>query len=111
MPKRPARSLAANYDLSDEDIGSLLIITAAAMTKNGADRDAAQSFIAYLLSPSAQTYFTTRTFEYPLAGGVEPNPVLPPLAALSIGSVDFDTLGEGFEATEDIIQRSGILSQ
>ena len=102
---------AANYDLSDEDIGSLLIITAATMTKNVADREAAQSFIAYLLSPSAQTYFTTRTFEYPLAGGVEHNPVLPPLTALSIGSVDFDILGEGFKATEDIIQRSGILSQ
>ncbi|MDE0580350.1 MAG: extracellular solute-binding protein [Acidimicrobiia bacterium] len=102
---------AANYDLSDEDIGSLLIITAATMTKNVEDREAAQSFIAYLLSPSAQRFFTRNTFEYPLAGGVEPNPVLPPLAALSIGSVDFDALGGGFEATEDIIQRSGILSQ
>ncbi|MDE0614610.1 MAG: extracellular solute-binding protein [bacterium] len=102
---------AANYDLSDEDIGSLLIITAATMTKNVEDQEAAQSFIAYLLSPSAQRFFTRNTFEYPLAGGVEPNPVLPPLTALSIGSVDFDALGGGFEATEDIIQRSGILSQ
>ena len=102
---------ASNYDLADEDIGSLLIITAATMTKNVADREAAQELIAYLLSPQAQTYFTTRTFEYPLAGGVAPNPVLPPLTALSIGSVDFDALGGGFEATEDIIQASGILSQ
>ena len=102
---------AANYDLSDEDIGSLLIITAATMTNNVSDREAAQSLIAYLLSPSAQTYFTTRTFEYPLAGGVESNPVLPPLTALSIGSVDFDALGGGFETTEEIIQSSGILSQ
>ena len=102
---------AANYDLSDEDIGSLLIITAATMTKNVADREAAQELVSYLLSPQAQTYFTTRTFEYPLAGGVAPNPVLPPLAALSIGSVDFDALGGGFKTTEEIIQSSGILSQ
>ena len=102
---------AANYDLSDDDIGSLLIITAATMSKNADDREAAQSFIAYLLSPSAQRFFTRNTYEYPLAGDVEPNPVLPPLSALSIGSVDFDSLGGGFETTEDIIQRSGILSQ
>ncbi|MCY3578912.1 MAG: extracellular solute-binding protein [bacterium] len=103
--------LAANYDLSDEDIGSLLIISAATLTANADDREAAQELIAYLLSPSAQRYFTNSTYEYPLAGDVEPNPALPPLTALSIGSVDFDALGGGFEATEDIIQRSGILSQ
>lgn len=102
---------AANYDLSDEDIGSLLIITAATMTANTDDRDAAQELIAYLLSPSAQRYFTNGTYEYPLAGDVEPNPALPPLSALSIGSVDFDALGGGFETTEEIIQSSGILSQ
>ena len=102
---------AANYDLSDEDIGSLLIITAATMTANADDREAAQELIAYLLSPSAQRYFTNSTYEYPLAGGIEPNPALPPLAALSIGSVDFDALGGGFETTEEIIQSSGILSQ
>ena len=103
--------LAANYDLSDEDIGSLLIITAASTTTNVSDRQASQDLIAYLLSPSVQRYFTRNTYEYPLAGGVEPNPVLPPLTALSIGSVDFDALGGGFETTEEIIQSSGILSQ
>ena len=102
---------AANYDLSDEDIGSLLIITAATMTANADDREAAQELITYLLSPSAQRYFTNSTYEYPLAGDVDPNPVLPRLSALSIGSVDFDALGGGFETTEEIIQSSGILSQ
>ena len=102
---------AANYDLSDEDIGSLLIITAATMTANVQDREATQHLISYLLSPPAQRYFTSKTFEYPLAGGVEPNPVLPPLAALPIGSVDFDALGGGFEITNDIIDRSGITNQ
>ena len=102
---------AANYDLSDQDIGSLLVITAATMTTSVDDREAAQSLIAYLLSPSVQRYFTQNTYEYPLAGGVEPNPALPPLSALSIGSVDFDALGGGFEGSENIIQRSGILSQ
>ena len=106
-----AEHRAANHDLSDKDIGSLLIISAATMTTNADDRGAAQELIAYLLSPSAQRYFTNSTYEYPLAGGVEANPVLPPLTALSIGSVDFDALGGGFEGSEDIIQRSGITNR
>ncbi len=101
---------AANHDLSDEDIGSLLVITAASMTTSVDNREASQDLIAYLLSPLVQRYFTRNTYEYPLAGGVEPNPALPPLTALSIGSVDFDALGGGFEGSEDIIQKSGITS-
>jgi len=101
---------AANHDLSDDDIGSLLIITAATMTSSVKDRAAAQSLIAYLLSPRAQRYVTRNTCEYPLAPSVAPNPALPALSALSIGSVDFDALGGGFEGSEDIIQRSGITS-
>ena len=102
---------AANHYLSDEDIGSLLIITAASMTTNVGDREASQDLIAYLLSPSVQRYFTRNTYEYPLAGGVEPNPALPPLSALSVGSVDFDALGGGFAGSEEIIQRSGITNR
>ncbi|WP_419918534.1 extracellular solute-binding protein [Candidatus Poriferisocius sp.] len=102
---------AANHGLAGDDIGSLLIITAAAMTAGADDPQAAQNLIAYLLSPSVQRYFTNNTYEYPLADAVEPNPVLPPLSALSVGSVDFDALGGGFEGSEDIIQRSGIANQ
>lgn len=102
---------AANHDLSDEDIGSLLIITAASMTTNVGDREVSQNLIAYLLSPSVQRYFTRNTYEYPLAGGIEPNPALPPLSALSIGSVNFDALGGGFAGSEEIIQRSGITNR
>ncbi len=99
---------AANHDLSDEDIGSLLIITAATMTANVDDREAAQSLVSYLLSAGVQRYFTNNTYEYPLAAGIAANPALPPL---SIGSVDFDTLGGGFKGSEEIIQRSGIINQ
>ena len=99
---------AANHDLSDEDIGSVLIVASATMTANADDREAAQSLIAYLLSPSVQRYFTNNTYEYPLTGDVEPNSSLPPLTVRSTGSVDFDALGGGFAGSEDIIQKSGI---
>ena len=101
---------AENHDFGHADIGSLLIITAATVLETAEDYDAANELIAYLLSPQAQSYFTNKTFEYPLGAGVAPNPILPALTALEIGSVDFDTLGGGFEETERIIRESGILA-
>ena len=105
------RHRAANHDLADDDIGSLLIITAATITAGSDNRQAANELIGYLLSEPVQRYFSRETFEYPLAAGVEPADVLPPLKALEIGSVDFDGLGGGFAETIAIIEASGILDQ
>lgn len=101
----------ANHDLDDSDIGSLLIITAATIVEGSDNADAANQLLTYLLSEPVQSYVTNDTFEYPLAAGVEPVAILPPLAALEIGSVDFDALGGGFEETAEIIEASGIQNQ
>ena len=105
------RHRAANHDLADDDIGSLLIITAATITASSDNGQAANDLIAYLLSEPVQRYFSQQTFEYPLAAGVEPADILPPLKALEIGSVDFDALGGGFAETIALIEASGILNQ
>lgn len=102
---------AENHDLGDDDIGSLLIITAASITANSTNVEAANELLGYLLTPPVQQYFSNETFEYPLAEGVAPAEVLPPLTALEIGTVDFDGLGGGFEETNSIIEASGILNQ
>ena len=102
---------AANHDLGAEDIGSLLVITAASVVASGDNPDGANTLIGYLLSEPVQRYFSAQTFEYPLAAGVEPIDLLPPLTALEIGSVDFDNLGGGFEQTNAIIEASGILDR
>jgi iron(III) transport system substrate-binding protein len=102
---------ALNHDLGDDDIGSLLIITAATITEASENTAEANELIRYLLSAPVQEYFTNETFEYPLAAGVDAAPNLPPLTALEIGSVDFDGLGGGFEETTRIIEASGIANQ
>jgi len=105
------RHRAANHSFDDDDIGSLLIITAATVTASSENRQAANELIAYLLSEPVQSYLTTETLEYPLAAGVAPAAVLPPLKALEVGTVDFDTLGGGFEESIAIIEASGILNE
>ena len=102
---------AANHNFADDDIGSLLIITAATVTAGSDNVEAANDLIAYLLSASVQRYLTDETLEYPLAAGVAPAAVLPPLGALEIGSVDFDALGGGFTESLAIVEASGILNE
>ena len=102
---------AKNWDLADDDIGSLLIITAATVTASSERHDEAAELLTFLLSAPAQRYFSEETFEYPLAAGVQPVDILPSLQALEIGSVDFDALGGGFAETTAIIEASGILNQ
>lgn len=102
---------AKNHDLDDDDIGSLLIITAATVLKAAKNPEGANDLLAYLLTAPVQSYFTNHTLEYPLAAGVEPNVALPPLTALEIGSVNFDALGGGFDETARIIEASGIQNQ
>ncbi|MGH1493018.1 MAG: extracellular solute-binding protein [Acidimicrobiales bacterium] len=102
---------ALNHDLADDDIGSLLIITAASIVAGSENAEEANELLTYLLSAPVQEYFSEETFEYPLASGVEQADILPPLTALEIGSVDFDALGGGFRETTTIIEASGILNQ
>ena len=71
----------------------------------------ANDLIAYLLSEPVQRYLTDETLEYPLAAGVAPAAVLPPLGAREIGTVDFDALGGGFTESIAIVEASGILNE
>ncbi len=102
---------ATNWEFIGDDIGSLLVITAATVTAASENTEAANEFIAYLLSEPTQRYFSGETLEYPLAAGVAPADVLPPLQGPEIGSIDFDSLGEGFARSTEIIEASGILNE
>jgi iron(III) transport system substrate-binding protein len=100
---------ALNHTFEADDIGSLVIVTAAGVTEASENVDAAEEFISYLLSDGAQSYFTNDTLEYPLRDGVSPAAVLPALGDNGADfDVTFDDLGDGLERTVAIIEESGI---
>lgn len=100
---------AENHSFASGDIGSLTIVSAAAITTASENVDEAEALINFLLSEEAQTYFTNDTLEYPLAADVEPAAVLPELGeAVGDFDVDFDSLGNGLQRTVEIIDESGI---
>ena len=72
----PDTHKALNYSFSDNDIGSLLIITQLfSVHLRMLKQEKSPCVSSY--RPVQQCHFTDRTFEYPLAAGVAPNAALP----------------------------------
>jgi iron(III) transport system substrate-binding protein len=97
-----------NHYFPDGDYGSTLLVTAASIVAGSDAGDDAEELVAFLLSDHAQTFFSDETFEYPLAGGAEPNPALPPFEEISKTRVDLDELGGDLEETTAMIDESGL---
>ena len=97
-----------NHYLPADDVGSLLIVTAAAVLESSDNKDVAEELVSWLLAEEAQQYFTDETFEYPLATGVEPNETLDPLDLADVYTIDYAALGADFETTLALINDSGL---
>jgi iron(III) transport system substrate-binding protein len=99
-----------NHNFAADDIGSLVIVTAASVLAGADHAEEADQLVEFLLSEEAQRYFSDETFEYPLAVGVEPADVLPDvdLAAASDIELDFDDFGGDLETTRDMIRDAGL---
>ncbi len=99
---------SVNHYLDAEDLGSLVIITGAAVLGSSDDQDSSQELLEYLLSEKAQGEFVAHTQEYPLVEGVEVPQGLPPLAGYAADTIDYELLGGGLGATIELIRESGI---
>ena len=72
------------------------------------NQEAAHKFLRFMLSPVAQQYFATQTFEYPLVEGVRTQRELPPLAELNAIQVDLANLAD-LEGTLALLRDVGAL--
>lgn len=91
------------------DIGNLVNVAGVGVLKTSKHSDAAQAFVAYLLSSKAQQFFASDTFEYPVVADVIPSPKLQPLSTLREGApeVDLDSL-EDLQGTLDLLAEVGL---
>ena len=99
---------ARNHFLAGGDPGSLILVAGVGITKNTDNREGAEQFVEYLLSRSAQTYFSETTKEYPLAAGVEPQGDLPPMASLKQPDIDLGDLAD-LRTTLSLLRDVGII--
>lgn len=92
------------------DIGNLVLVAGAGVIEASDNKENAQRFIDFLLSPAAQQYITLEGNEYPVREGVIPQATLEPLATVQEISpkVDVNTLGD-LEGTLTLLRDAGLL--
>jgi iron(III) transport system substrate-binding protein len=99
---------AENYFFPNGDVGTIILATSAGvLDTNNRGRDAA-ALVRFLLSKRAQQFFAEKTYEYPLAAGVEPVAGKPPLASITAAGLDLDSLGNGLAQSRRMIAGSGL---
>ena len=92
------------------DIGNLVLVAGAGITAASDNKEAAQKFLDYLLSPAAQQFITLQGNEYPVTGGVIPHATLETLETVSEISpqVDVNQIGD-LEGTLALLRDVGLL--
>jgi iron(III) transport system substrate-binding protein len=101
---------SANYLFPGGDIGSLVLVTAAAVLDTAGDNKTdADRFARFLLTRRAQEFYARETKEYPLAAGVAPVVKdLPSLSEIQSPSLDLSRLGGELTRTKELIEQSGL---
>lgn len=101
---------SALYHFANGDVGALVNVSGAAVLKSSAHQQAAQKFLAYLVSAPAQSLLANGnvSFEYPLRPGVAANPVLKPFRDLQPPRISISALGDDSGAAE-LLRQAGLL--
>jgi iron(III) transport system substrate-binding protein len=99
---------AENYFFRDGDIGGLINVAGMAILEPSRNVEQAEMLVDFLLQDEAQEYFATETFEYPLAGGVDPAADIPALDELETPEIDLSNL-EDLEGTLALLQEVGLI--
>jgi iron(III) transport system substrate-binding protein len=98
----------AHYYFPAGDPGSLVNVAGAGVIANSDQPELAQQFVEFLLSPVAQQYFATETYEYPVIDGIIVNPLLVPLEEIETPEINLSDLDD-LETTLTMIEDSGAL--
>ena len=102
------RFKARNYYIGNGDPGALVLVAGAGILEASDNKETAQEFIEFLLSRSAQVYFTSEIKEYPVAAGVEPKGDLPTIESLDPPDIDLGSLSD-LQGTIDLLRDAGVL--
>ena len=99
---------ARNYHLRAGGPGSLIMVSGAGILAASNNREAAEKFLAFMLSTVGQQYFAGQTFEYPLVEGVQTQPELVPLSQVRRPNIPLKDLAD-LKGTQRLLRETGVL--
>ncbi len=98
------------HRFANGDVGALVNVSGAAVLRSSKHPEAAQRFLAFLVSKPVQQMLgqSDIDFEYPLAKGVAPNPLLKPFDQLQPPQISMAQLGDDQEAAQ-LLRQAGLI--
>jgi len=98
------------HHFANGEVGALVNVSGAAVLRSSKHPEAAQRFLAFLVSKPVQEMLgkSDIDFEYPLANGVAPNPLLKPFDQLQPPQISMAQLGDDQEAAE-LLRQAGLI--
>jgi iron(III) transport system substrate-binding protein len=98
------------HHFANRDVGALINVSGAAVLKSSKHPKEAQHFLAFLVSRPVQGMIGKGhvAFEYPLAPGVPPNPLLKPFSELQPPAISMAALGDDRVAAE-LLREAGLI--
>jgi iron(III) transport system substrate-binding protein len=103
---KPDFPVAHHY--TRRDAGAMINVAGIAVLKTTDQRNDAEAFVKYMLSPKAQNYFAEKTTEYPLVRGIKGPANLTPLNQQNPPKINLTQLS-GLEGTLKLLQQAGVL--
>ena len=101
---------SALHHFGNGDVGALINVCGAGSLKSSKNNEAAQKFLAYLVSERAQTLFASNsiTYEYPLRPGTTSSKLLKPFKELNPPALTVEKLGDNSQAAR-LLRAAGLL--
>ena len=86
---------ARNYYTAPGDIGSMINVAGAGITKTASNKDGAEQLIEFLLGERAQTFFVNENSEYALIDGIESDQIgITSIADLNPADIDLTKIDD-----------------
>ncbi|MGH7211999.1 MAG: extracellular solute-binding protein, partial [Acetobacteraceae bacterium] len=98
------------HHFANGDVGGLINVSGAGVLRSSKNQQAAQRFLAFLVSTPVQRMLGASDvdFEYPLAQGAPPNPLLKPMDQLQPPDIGMQQLGDDQEAAK-LLREAGLI--
>ena len=84
------------------------MVAGAGILETSQNKEAAERFLEFMLSPVSQQYFAGQTFEYPVVEGVKTNRLLKPISEINSPQIDMADMVD-LKGTLSLLRETGIL--
>jgi len=88
--------------------GAVILVAGAGILETSQNKETAQKFLEFLLSPAGQQYFASQTFEYPVVQGIITHPLLKPLSEIKSPEISMADMVD-LKGTLSLLRDTGIV--